>query len=273
MKRTLKGLVGSLVFGTGLHRPLGSGRALVLAFHRIDADLASRGDPLSCSAERFRRFCAFLARHFQVVRLEALVQRLAGGEDLSGLAAVTFDDGYAQAFEQGAPVLRELGLPGCFFVVTDFLGTSRQALWDRERGISSRWMDWSQVRALAAQGFEIGAHTRSHLDLARLSPELAREEIRGSKLRLERELAAPVRLFSFPFGGHEHTSAGVRALVREAGFSCCIAAHGGVVSARSDPYDLPRVQVSPWFASPQQLGLECLLPSRRAAGAGPALER
>ena len=269
MKRAIKGLIGSLFFGTGLQRRFSRGRALVIAFHRIDDRLEALGDPLSCSPARLRRFCAFLSRHFQVVRLETLVERLASGGDLSGLAAVTFDDGYAEAFERAAPVLRELGLPACFFIVTDFVGTSRPAPWDRERGIASRWMDWPQVRSLSRQGFEIGAHTRGHLDLARLSRDGARAEILGSKLRLERELGRAVRLFSFPFGGRENTSAAVRELVREAGFSCCVAAHGGVVTCRSDPFDLQRVQVSPWFASPQQLGLEALLSP--AAGPGAAI--
>ena len=39
-----------------------------------------------------------------------------------------------------------------------------------------------------SKDFEIGAHTQTHLDLTRISPEQAREEIIGSKQYLEKIL-------------------------------------------------------------------------------------
>ena len=62
-------------------------------------------------------------------------------------------------------------------------------------------LTWDEVAALKGLGFSIGAHTVSHPILARVTPEAARREIHGSKLAIERALAAPVRTFAYPNGG------------------------------------------------------------------------
>ncbi|MGZ5863124.1 MAG: polysaccharide deacetylase family protein, partial [Methyloceanibacter sp.] len=46
----------------------------------------------------------------------------------------------------------------------------------------------------------IGAHTKGHYAIAKLSPEKAREELEGSADRLENELGMRPAHFSFPFG-------------------------------------------------------------------------
>src|SRR5207249_10105698 len=58
-----------------------------------------------------------------------------------------------------------------------------------------------------------------------------------------------------------------RALLRRAGFACCLSAYGGVVTAGTDPLHLPRIPVSPWHPSPGHFGFE-LLAMALAAPAG-----
>jgi peptidoglycan/xylan/chitin deacetylase (PgdA/CDA1 family) len=262
VKRTLKALAGRVAYAIGLYRLFFRNRAVIVLFHRIDDDLAARGDPITCSRETFRRYCAFLKRHFLVVPLSELVERVRRGEDVTRCAAITFDDGYEDNYELAAADLQALGLPACFFVVTDFLDSDRQAPWDEAKGIRSRWMGWDEARALRDQGFELGAHTRTHPDLGIVEGERARDEIAGSKERLERELGAPVTLFSYPFGGRHQLTDANRQLVRDAGFSCCVSAYGGTVSSGADPFDLRRIAVSPWFVSPYHFGLEVMLQGR-----------
>ncbi|RTL66457.1 MAG: polysaccharide deacetylase [Hyphomicrobiales bacterium] len=62
-------------------------------------------------------------------------------------------------------------------------------------------LSWDEIRALAQDPLvTIGAHTKGHLALAKLSLEDAREEIRQSVARIERELGKPCRHFAFPYG-------------------------------------------------------------------------
>jgi hypothetical protein len=45
-------------------------------------------------------------------------------------------------------------------------------------------------------------------------------------------------------------------LVRAAAFRCCCSCYGGLTTAGTDPLRLRRVPITPWYASPQQFGLE-----------------
>ena len=53
-----------------------------------------------------------------------------------------------------------------------------------------------------------------------------------------------VSLFSFPFGTPRNITPQAVELVREAGYDALFSAHGGVVSERTDVWDIPRFGVS-----------------------------
>jgi peptidoglycan/xylan/chitin deacetylase (PgdA/CDA1 family) len=120
-------------------------------------------------------------------------------------------------------------------------------------------MTWEDVRALHADGFEIGAHTMNHVDLGLVTGDEALAEIRDSGARLERELSAPVPYFTYPYGRPHQITEANRETVRESGYRCCMSAHGGVVRAGADPYRLARIPISPWFTSPYHFGFEAML--------------
>lgn len=229
---------------------------MVVLFHRVDDRL--KGNPIACTAADFRRYCAFFRAHFDVIPVGELVRRLRAGEDVGGCLAITFDDGYRDNVDVAAPILQLYGLPACFFIATGLIGTNIRMHWDHEFGVPSAWMQWDQVRALRARGFEIGAHTVSHVDLGMVEGVAAHEEIRGSRRRLEEELGESITLFSYPYGGPNRMTDANRAAVREAGLECCMSAYGGWVDPDTDILDVKRVAVSPWYKSPEQFGFELL---------------
>src|SRR5262249_27677748 len=62
---------------------------------------------------------AFVQRAYRVVSLDELVHALERGAQLPPRALViTFDDGYADNYRLGLPVLRALGLPATIYVAT-----------------------------------------------------------------------------------------------------------------------------------------------------------
>jgi peptidoglycan/xylan/chitin deacetylase (PgdA/CDA1 family) len=237
-------------------------RAVVVAFHRIDSSVA--GDPIGCTPERFERFCRFFRRHFRVVPLSGLLADYAAGSDVGGRLAITFDDGYANNFETAAPLLRRYGLPATFFVTTGWMGTRIVAPWDEQLPVRFEWMSWEQLRGLAAQGFEIGSHTHTHINLATSETGAIREELDRSKQTLHRELGVAAKLFAYPFGDPGNITDSSRRLVKEAGFACCLSCHGGINDASSDPYCLNRIPIGAWCTSPGQFGFELLLAERAA---------
>jgi peptidoglycan/xylan/chitin deacetylase (PgdA/CDA1 family) len=91
-------------------------------------------------------------------------------------------------------------------------------------------MSWDEVRTLAQDPIvTIGAHTKGHFALAKLSEKEARSEIAGSVRRIEKELARPCRHFSYPYGCAQ--SAGPRefAMAAELGLETAVTTRKGLL--------------------------------------------
>ena len=80
-----------------------------------------------------------------------------------------------------------------------------------------RAASWDEVRTMAASVVSIGAHTVNHPILSRLDPDEAREEIEGSRRRLE-EMGIAAEWFCYPQGGPEDYNPEIQEMVRKAGF-------------------------------------------------------
>ena len=256
LKRRLKGLIGALAFKSGICRWLFRNKAVIVLFHRVDSNL--EGNAISCTLSQFEDYLSFFSRFFRVVSLGELLERLRAGEDVSRHLVITFDDGYKDNHDLAAVALEEHGLPACFFVTTNFIGSTHVPWWDKQAAIESRWMGWDEIRSLSHHGFEIGAHTMNHVDLATVTKDDATAEILGSKRRLEEELGHEVKFFSYSYGGVHQMTQESLSMVREGGFECCVSAFGGVVAFPADPYNLKRNPISPWYISPYHFGFELM---------------
>jgi peptidoglycan/xylan/chitin deacetylase (PgdA/CDA1 family) len=263
VKQPIKTMLGQVVFASRLNRVLLRGAGVVVAFHRVNAASDARG--LSIDVDTFERHCRFVRRHFRVIPLRAFVERLERRQPVGGYLAITFDDGYRDNFTQAAPVLERLGLPATFFVVSQWMGSDVVPWWDREDEVRHPWMTWDEVRSLRRRGFDIGAHTRTHVDLGRTNGEAAREEIMGGRRELEMQLHDTVDLFSYPYGGTAHMAESNRELVKAGGFRCCCSCHGGMTGPDTDPFRLRRMVVTPFYTSPQQFGLDLVREARSIA--------
>ena len=115
-------------------------------------------------------------------------------------------------------------------------------------------MSTEQVRALHAAGMDIGAHTVTHPILAEVSASRARDEMAGSRARLEQITGAPVRLFAYPNGSPRRDYHGEHAaLARELGFEAAVSAAWGAARAGDDLYQIPRF--TPWDRENFRFGL------------------
>jgi peptidoglycan/xylan/chitin deacetylase (PgdA/CDA1 family) len=256
-KKSLKRFAGRIVGASGTFRRNFRSKMVIVAFHRVNDRLASDG--LTLSARTFEAFCDFFMRYFSVVPLSEQVSGCRQGRAMGGTLSITFDDGYVDNYEVAAPILRARQLPASLLVSSAFIGSDFVAPWDRALPQPPKWMTWEQLRELAHQGFEVGSHTHTHINLATSDPELVRGDLRESRQILERELGRPARLFAYPFGYRESITEHSRRMVREAGFECCIACFGGVNYGIADPFYLNRIGIADWFVTPEQFGLELLM--------------
>ncbi|MEK7476121.1 MAG: polysaccharide deacetylase family protein [Candidatus Coatesbacteria bacterium] len=102
-----------------------------------------------------------------------------------GRITFTFDDGKLSTHTNVFPLLRGAGLRGQLAVITDSVGQDQQYSWDH-------------VAEMAAAGWEILSHSRTH-DFAIMNDEKMRAEVVGSR-DLLRARGYPARVFSMPGG-------------------------------------------------------------------------
>jgi peptidoglycan/xylan/chitin deacetylase (PgdA/CDA1 family) len=194
--------------------------------------------------ERFGQQLRFLAREFRPVSLSEAVERLRTGRADGDELVVTFDDGFRNQLANAAPLLAELRISACFFLVTDLLSASREEAerFCRERlhlPIAIEPLDWDSAANLLELGHEIGSHTSSHRVLTALSQEELDAELHGSRDELSRRLA-PVRHLSVPYGDRTRFSERVADAARDAGYESCATALRGPNRAAEDLYALRR---------------------------------
>jgi peptidoglycan/xylan/chitin deacetylase (PgdA/CDA1 family) len=106
-------------------------RPLILGYHRVveDFESASRTEMASMLISRtmLERHIECIGRKFRFVSLDEIGEHAANGRPFSRpVAAITFDDGYQDVYENAFPLLRRKGIPAGVFVVTDLIG---QPLW------------------------------------------------------------------------------------------------------------------------------------------------
>jgi len=185
--------------------------------------------------EDLARQLELLARRgMEGVALRDLVGRPAAPEKR---AVLTFDDGYAGVLERALPLLRARGFSATVFVVSGKLGGEND--WDGETP-GDRLLTAAGVRALAAEGIEIGSHGATHRALPPLSDAELDDEVRGSKAALEAVLGAPVVSFCYPYGAFDDR---VVEAVRAAGYRAATVIRGGISPDLSDPFRLERIAV------------------------------
>jgi peptidoglycan/xylan/chitin deacetylase (PgdA/CDA1 family) len=108
-------------------------------------------------------------------------------------------------------------------------------------------LQWDDVRTLAKNGVEFGAHTRSHPILSRLATvEQLEAEICGSKHRIEQEAGVEVRHFCYPNGTAEDFTPQTVEVIRAGGYSTAATGFPGVNRRGANPFELKRMAVEPY---------------------------
>lgn len=86
-------------------------------------------------------------------------------------------------------------------------------------------MTFEQVASLHAQGFEIGAHTVTHVDMRDLCDTQIRTELHESQRELSAVCGEPIAGFAYPSGFHSRS---LQNIVRSAGFDYAVSTDRGI---------------------------------------------
>ena len=227
----------------------------------------------------FERQMQWLREHYTVIPLDEFVRRLVRGRSLRGVAAITFDDGYAGVFEHAWPLLRHLGLAATVFIVADAPGRDDGFWWDdpdvlraysperehrwltdlqgdqtrivgavapgRAAWQSQRWCrpaTWETIAAAATSGtgLQIGVHSTTHRSLPTLTEVDLSREIVASRDVIQRRTGVTPTLFAYPYG---HWNDRVRRAVLAAGYRGAFTLAADRQSLKRDPWTIPRLNI------------------------------
>ncbi len=153
---------------------------------------------------------------------------------------LTFDDGYANLWDNVRPLLRDLGMPYTVFLVSGKVGKTND--WVAAEGYEpTALLTWAQIRQMQADGgVSFQAHTVSHPHLVRLPLMEARREMADCRAMLEQELRSPVDVLCYPYGSVDDAVAGS---AQELGYAMAVTTQTGRVRRADDPLRLPRLSV------------------------------
>lgn len=211
----------------------------ILTYHSFDES----GSVISIHPSVFRQ-------HIEALRRAGIpVVPLGRVRHTPGAVAITFDDAFKNFLDHAAPLLHQYRYPATVFAVSGYCGGHNE--WPSQPGGAVprlELMNWSDLREVAAQGVELGAHTASHPFLSRMSEREAAAELDSSKKEIEDRTGLSVSALAYPYGD---SSAAVRRLAAER-FDFACGTDLRFVTAGSASSNLPRLDAY-YFRDPGRL--------------------
>lgn len=207
-------------------------RCPILMYHHVGEvpeDATPLRRDLTVTAAQLAEQIGWLRENgYTAVTLAQVAAALLEGADLPEKpVALTFDDGYADAYEVAAPTLAEGGMVGTFFLISGYM---------EQPG----YLSWTQAAELVRMGMEIGNHSTTHPDLTTLDRATQQAEIEGAAAAIEAALGARPRAFCYPLGRYTTTTV---ALLQESGHRVAVTTRDGTVQYGRYPYALRRVRI------------------------------
>jgi peptidoglycan/xylan/chitin deacetylase (PgdA/CDA1 family) len=274
-------------------RRSGACAGVALVYHRVGdppGDISRELLP-ALGSRLFAEQVRYLRARYRVVpasRLAEAASERRAGEPFP--VAITFDDDLRSHVETAAPILARAGAPATFFLTGACLRRPHRFWWERLQEACDRNLDVDplgiggpgadvhevgravgqdpensglradDVAALAADGFEIGFHTRRHYPLPGLTAAELDAAMAEGLAELEEAAGGRLTTIAYP---HGRADGRVAAAARAAGFAAGFTGAPGPVTPESDPLLLCRV--SPSYASVGELAVDVALAVRSAA--------
>jgi peptidoglycan/xylan/chitin deacetylase (PgdA/CDA1 family) len=209
-------------------------RVPILMYHYV-SELPPNPDryrrDLTVSPENFQAQLQYLAdAGYHTITLSDMYLHFTQGYPLPEKPiALTFDDGYRDAYEVVFPRLLDHGFTATFFV----LATPPHLE-------SPDYMTWAQMKEMSDAGMEIQAHGRDHVDLRGCSYDYLVYQILGIQEAIHYHTGRLPRFFCYPSGQYD---ANVIAVLESAGYWGAVTTQWGVNHTRDNLFEMERVRI------------------------------
>ncbi len=214
--------------------------AVIIMYHHFGDN---RYPSTNIRIEQFEAHLNFLeSQQFNVWPLDKIITQIRNGQSLPDKTiAITIDDAYRTVYSNAYPMLKQRGWPFTVFVSTDYI--------DKK---FSNYMNWEQIREMAADGASFANHSASHRHLIRHDAAESdnewqtriRQDVLKAQQRLEQEVKTTIPYFAYPYG--EYNSA-LTKLVTALGL-VGLGQHSGAIGPNSDFSSLPRFPINEAYA-------------------------
>ncbi len=225
----------------------------ILMYHRVAPHVPGKPAPTwNVTPERFQdQIVGLLERGFEAWPLRYVLDHHHKGLPIPRKAfVVTFDDGYANVFQNAFPVLSRFRVPATVFLSTAYLDSDKPFPCDDwsvtgEAGVPAdawRPLTTDECRQMQKSGLiELGAHTHTHQDF-RNRPEALREDLVSNLAELRQRFGLEDATFAFPYGVTRLGFAGppLNQVAREVGLLCSLSTEPELVRPTDEPFNWGR---------------------------------
>jgi len=188
MKNKIKNtifLVLTMIRAHHFFRMMNRKKFIILLYHGV----LKQKIPVSCwwqlPFEKFKWQLEYLKKHYTVMHLRDVIDKVQRGEHLpDNVAVITFDDGFENNYSVAYPLLQELNLPATIFLTTDFIGTD-QMLWPDKLLIL--FLE-TKVQEIDLRNFALGILDLSSKEAKQKSFNLISNQLKALKIDKKKEL-------------------------------------------------------------------------------------
>lgn len=204
----------------------------LLIYHQVGT---SFGREMELSVATFSDQLRFLEAQGSIVGLDDALHQLGQASD-DRRFVITFDDGYADVYENAFPLLRAGRIPFTLYLTTSPMENASSASDVAE----PRALTWDQVAEMQESGLvTIGNHTHTHPDLRGVPPDEIAKEVDTANRLIARRLGIEAAHFAYPKGWW---SAQAEQILRGR-FSTAVLGEGPAITPADDPLRLHRIAV------------------------------
>ncbi|CCH72309.1 Polysaccharide deacetylase [Nostocoides australiense Ben110] len=173
-------------------RPTAARGATLLIYHRVGGGTSNE---LDLDPATFARHLDILASR-DVLSLDAALDRL-DRQDERPSYVLTFDDGFADVFENAWPLLRERQVPFTIYLATAYVGSRMRWEGSTATGAAGAGLAWGQIEEMVGSGLcTVGNHTHRHVPPGKLTVT----ELDECTDAVQRALGIRPAHFTYPWG-------------------------------------------------------------------------
>ncbi len=205
----------------------------LLIYHQVGTSI---GREMEISSSMFADQIAYLLSEGSIVSLDEALERF-GTDGADRLFVITFDDGYADVYDNAFPVLAALRIPFSLYLTTAPIEEQTNGTFKRSGAVP---LSWDRVAEMHATGLvTIGNHTHTHPDLRHMAPADVVNELDTSNALIEERLGVRPKHFAYPKGWW---SALAEPIVKKR-FATAVLGEGPPNTGGTDPLRIHRVAV------------------------------